>query len=804
VGSVFEELRYAVRILSRRKWLVSGAVVILGLGIGLTTTMFSIVNGVVLRGIPVRHPDELRYLERTFASDVRDNPAVPPVDFLEWQGSQHAFTTLAAFELTTVNVSGTPARPQRYSAALVSAGLFDLLGVQPAAGRTFAEGENRPGRAPTVIISDAVWRDHFDRAPLLDGLTLRANGEMRSVVGVMPRGFRFPSREDVWLPLVLDDRSASGTTPTLEVLGRLRPGMTPTAAQVEMSALAARLAAERAETPRAVGIALRTHMSEFLGDQAAGVLYTGLLAVVAVLLIAATNVTNLLLALMSVQTREVAIRAALGAARHRLLFQLMLEAFILAIAGGALGLVLARTGVTLFNQAIAGTNPPFWVDVRVAAREWWLLASLVVMVTAVAGAVPAIRASGIRAGDILKDEARGSSGGRPGRFSRAVVMVEVALSCGLLVAAGLMIRTVVTVSRTDFGFSSRDVLTGTITLPASTYRTDEQRLRFWNGLRLHLEQQSSIRRVALTSNLPGTGSGRIQFAVGDADGPGNGDRHARVLIVSPGFFQTFGVSIADGRDFSASDTTDTEPVAIVTRRFAGRFFNGQSPIGRRIWLASPAGRPTPAAIVGVVPDLRLGGVLNRDPEAVFLPLAQQVRPTLSVAARAYGDPAALAPSFRDAVAGLDPDLPVYAVQSMTQVLHLTTWFYGVFGAVFIVFGAVALAMVIVGLYGLMAFSVVRRTREIGVRMAIGARRGDILRMVLAQGALQLIVGLAVGLGLGAFLSRLLVVVLVGVQPWDPGVFAAVLVGLFAAGMLACLPPALHAMRTDPNETLRHE
>jgi putative ABC transport system permease protein len=805
MGTVFEELRYAARILSRRKMLTAVAVATLGLGIGLTTAMFSIVDGVALRGLPVERPRDLRYLERTFESDVRGNPTVPPADFVEWRRSQHAFTTLAAFELTTLNISGTPSRPQRYGGALVSAQLFDLLGVRPAVGRGFLEGEDRPGASPVVIISDVVWRDHFGRNPRLDGLTLRTDGEVRAIVGVMPPGFRFPSREDVWIPLVIDEHGAGGTTPTFEVLGRLAPGVTPAEAQTEMSALAARLAEEHADTHRGVGIALRTHMSKFLGDQAIGVLYTGLLAVVGVLLIAATNVTNLLLALASLRTRDVAIRAALGAGRRRLLFQPMLEALILAIAGGALGFALARVGITFFNEAIAGTNPPFWVDIRMEARESLFLAALVAVVTVVAGTMPAVRASGIRAGDILRDEGRGSSGRRLGRFSRALVMTEVALSCGLLVAAGLMVRTVLTVRHTDFGFSTRDVLAGTITLPASAYSTGEERRRFWNGLLHQLEQQPGVRAVALVSDLPGTGSGRIQFALAGTDAPSSRDRpRARVLIVSPDFFGTFGVSIADGRDFTAADTTGTGLVTIVNRRFVRRFFEGQSPVGRSIRLASPAGELTSATVIGVVPDMRLGGVLNRDPEAVFLPMAQQVRPTLSVAVRARGDPATLGKSVRDVVAELDPDLPVYALQPMTQVLYLTTWFYGVFGAVFIAFGAVALALVIIGLYGLMAFSVARRTREIGLRMAIGAGRGDVVRMVLGQGAVQLAVGLAAGVGLAMFLSRLLVVFLVGVRPWDPGVFATVLIGLLATGMLACLPPALNAMRTDPNEALRHE
>ena len=803
---VLEELRYAVRVLLRRRLLTGVAVLTLGLGLGLTASMFAVVNGVVLRGLPVRAPGRLRYVERAFASERSGNAAVPLADFLDWRRAQRSFEALAAFQLTVINVSGTPAQPERYTGALVTANLFDVLGVEPAVGRRFLESEDRPGAPPVVIVGDEVWRTQFGAARSLDGLTLKANGETRAVVGVMPPGFGFPLGEEVWVPMTIAEQGGvRQATPSLQVIGRLQPGVSEAAAQADLSTIAARLAEAHPDTNAGVGVVLRTHVRKFMGDDAVGIFYAVLFAVIGVLLIAATNVTNLLLALGLVRSREMAVRSSLGASRWRLLSQTLLEALVLAVAGALLGLALAWTGVAFFNDAIAGTHPPFWVDIRLGATEVLFVIGLVVLVTAVAGAIPAVRASRAHAAEILKDEVRGSTGGRVGRFSRALVTAEVALSFGLLVAAGLMVRTVVAVTDTNFGFSTDDVLTGAVTLPAAAYPDQAERLRFWDEVTQRLDRQPGIHSVALTSVVPGTGTGRLAIGLeGEVYASPRDHPRVRALVVGPRFFDTFGARLLAGRDFRASDVAGSAAVAIVNDDFTRRFFHGQSPLGRRVLVMPDDGPPAPVTIVGVAPNVRLGGVRNLEPEAIYLPLAQHVASTMNVAVRTYGDPRALAPGVREAVSAIDLDLPVYGLQTMRHALYLTTWFYGVFGVVFIVFGVVALVLVIVGLYGLMAFSVARRTREIGVRMAMGAGRGHVLSLVLGQAFVQLIVGLVVGAVLAAYLSRLLVVLLVGVQPFDPLVLTAIVVALVVTSSLAALGPALRATRINPTEALRHE
>ncbi|MFH1500003.1 MAG: ABC transporter permease [Verrucomicrobiota bacterium] len=802
---VVDELRFAIRMLWRRKLLAAVAILTLGLGIGLTATMFSALNGVVLRGLSLEAPDRLRYVERAFAPERDEGPALPTADFLEIGRAQRSFEDLAAFRLGTVNVSGTGVRPQRYGGAFVTANLFDVLRASPRLGRPFLRGEDQPGAAPAAIVSDRVWRDHFAGASAIGGETLRANGVTYAVVGVMPAGFGYPVNEDIWIPLGLDPGAGPDGGVAVEVVGRLRDGTPPSEAQAEMSGLAAHLAEAFPERNRDVGLALRTHLGRFLGDGVVRVFVSGLLAVVAVLLIASTNVTNLLLALASVRARELAIRAAFGATRLRVLGQLMAEAFALAVAGGLLGLGLARIGVSWFTGAIAETNPPYWVDVRLDAGEVLFVAGLVAVVTVIAGAAPVVRASGARAGEILKDEVRGSTGGRLGRISRVLVIVEVAASFGLLLAAGLMVRTVLTVNATDFGFSPDDVLTGSVTLPPTSYPDPARQQRFWDSLVDRLERYPGVRAAALTSSLPGTGTGRTSIGVDGVtyDSPGAYPR-VRSLVIGPRFFETFGLQMLEGREFAPGETSRSGAVAIVNRRVVDGLYGGESPVGRRLQIVAGNAAPMPATVIGVAPAIGLGGVHDLDTDAVYLPLAQHPQPTMTVAMRTFGDPGALAPALRDVVTVLDPDLPVYALQDMTRALHLTTWFYGVFGTVFMVFGGVALVMVAAGLYGLMTFSVARRTREIGVRMAMGARPADVLRLVFGQAAGQLGAGLLAGIVLAAWLARLLGVLLVGVQPWDPGVVAVVVVSLVATGLVACLGPALRAARIAPIDALRHD
>jgi predicted permease len=464
---------------------------------------------------------------------------------------------------------------------------------------------------------------------------------------------------------------------------------------------------------------------------------------------------------------------------------------------------LARAGIRLFNAGISGTNPPFWVDVQLDAAALAFVLGLVAIVILVAGLYPAIRISGTGTAEILRDESRGATGWRVGRLNRALVVVEIALTAALLVAAGALGRTMLNVRQLDFGINPDRVLVGGVMLPGRAYPDEARRRQFWDQLLTRIGQQPGVRSATLCTLPPGLGSGRLAVAI---DGVAYASPAERPLVrhvrIAPQFFETFEVTLVEGREFGSLDTPAGQPAAIVNRKFASRFFRGGHSLGRRIRLPGPGGDVV-ATIVGIAPDLRMG-VNDRDPEIVYLPLAQWPAPAMSLAVRTVGDPRAAMAPVRAAVATLDPDLPVSGVQTMADALESATWFYGTFGRVFVVFGGAALALTIVGLYGLMALSVSQRTREFGVRLAMGARPIDVVGMVFQQALLQIGVGLAAGLAIAAYSTPLLQTFLIGVNPRDPAVYALVSIALCATGLLAVTRPALRAARTSPTDALRAE
>lgn len=796
------ELRVAWRILVARPGLALAAVVTLGLGIGLTTTMFSVVNGSLWRLRPLVEPARLMHLERAFLRQEAADPAVPLHDFLEWRRAQTTFEDLAAFYSEPMNIGGGDGPAQRVSGAYITANTFPMVGVAPAVGRGFTQDDDRPGAPPVALISFAIWRDRFGSEPDLARVVLRVGGRPVPVVGVMPERFRFPYGEDLWLPLRADASAGRETGPFLQVIGRLKPGRRRADAQAEFAAIASRLAAEYPDTHGQLGIAVRPFVAKFFGEAAMQIFYAFFAAAIGVLLVACTNVTNLLLAMASRRSREMAVRAALGAGRWRVAREVLAEVLVLTSLGGVLGWLLAREGVRWFDAAVV--NPPFWVDSRLDLTSGLFVAAVVVLAALVAGLVPALRAAGIRAPEVLKDESRGGTGWRVSRLNRLLVVIEVAVSTTLLVGSVLLLETVRRVRAVEFGFDRAHVLTGGLALPAATYPDADRQRAFWDALVARLESHAEVESVTLTSYLPGLGSRRLAVAVDGA--PYSSPRDyplVRALTVAPAFLRTFGLRAVEGREFDRSDTPQSQPVALVNGHFVARYLAGGPALGRRLRLVGPGGEVT-ATIVGVVPNMHIGGVRNLNPEAVYLPLAQWPSPVMSLAVRTRGEPARASAVVVNAVAALDRDLPVYDLRTMDQALARVTWFYGTFSALLTVFGAVALVLSVVGLYSLMSFSVAQRTRELGVRLAMGARPADLLRQVLGQAVRQVAVGLVAGLALAAWASRLLAALLFGVEPREPAVYALVAFVLVTTGVAAALAPAVRAARTNPVDALRHE
>jgi putative ABC transport system permease protein len=532
---------------------------------------------------------------------------------------------------------------------------------------------------------------------------------------------------------------------------------------------------------------------------------TMLLAVFLVLLIACANVANLLLSQAAMRAKEVGIRAAMGASRGRVILQFLTEPLAMAFAAAVLGTLLAAEGVKLFNSAIASTHPPFWLKIAIDGPILLFVLGITLFSTLVAGVLPAIRASGANVNEVLKDESRGASSFRGGRLSRALVVFEIALSVGLLVSAGLTIKSITRLRAMDYGFPTRTIFTARVALPEAVYRDTVAQIRFFDQLHARLADLQGVDSYTLTGMLPVLGAPTSQFAVeGKAYAQPRDYPETHFVTTYPGYFRTFRVQL-DGRDFGSADTRTSDPVAIVNQSFAKKHFGAASPIGRRFRFGDAKSTEPWRTIVGVVPDMWNDGLENRKPESVYVPFAQAPQRYVSVVIRPRGTaPAAMTAPVRNLVSSLDPDLPIYFVKTLQERIDEDTWFFRVFGALFMIMGAVALILAAVGLYGVMAFNVSRRTREMGVRMALGAKPRDVVRLIMRQGLIQLAAGLFLGLWLAYGLGRLLTMILFQVSPLDAVTYGATLAVLALSALAASYIPARRATRVDPMVALRYE
>jgi putative ABC transport system permease protein len=803
------DIRVGFRQMRRNPGVTATAVLALALGIGLTTTVFSMVYGVLLRGLPFDASEEIVHIDRTDLARGVESMAVSIHDFHDWRERQHSFGAIAAFYYGTVNVSGAE-RPDRFSGAFVTPNTFDLLRVKPLIGRTLRPGDDLPGAEPVIVLGYNVWRDRFAANPDIIGTSLRANGEAVIVIGVMPEHFEFPYVQQMWLPLRLDPLAIPrGKGQQVEVFGRLREGVSLDRANTEMNEIARALATEHPATNEGIGVVVQTFIASIAGE---GIifLYTMLGAVVLVLLVACANVANLLLGRAAARSREVAVRTALGASRGRVIAQFLSETLVLAAFGAGFGIAIAFLGVRLLNDAMHSFDGlPFFIDVQLDGAALLFVLGATLVTTLAAGILPALQAARADAGEVMKDAGRGSSSFRLGRTSRAVVVVEMALSCGLLVAAGLMIRSITNLSNADYIFSTDDVFTARVGLPESTYVDAASQVRFYDELHTRLSALPGVTAASLGSGIPVAVSvaqlRRDAVAVEGRTYARDSDYQLTgALVAAPGYFEALGVAPRRGREFSVSDRAETLPVAIVNESFARRYFADADPIGKRIRMGKANSTEPWRTIVGVVPDLYLNGADDKDPDGIYVPIAQSPQRFMSIVLRTGTDPLGITGAVRDVVADIDADLPIYFVNSLAAQIDKETWFYRLFGAIFMIAGFVALCLASIGLYGVMAFSVKRRTRELGIRIAVGANMRQVLQLIVGQGLRQIGLGLAFGLALAAILSQLLAGLLFEVDPQDPLVFAGVMLTLTMTGIAACVLPALRAARVDPIVALRAE
>lgn len=809
------EIRYAARKLLTRPGSTLVAVFAMALGIALTAAMFSILDGVYLRGLPFEESNRLYHLEYTDPEEGQRSVEVREHDLEEIREQQETFEGLAGFTSGTFNLADDDALPERYDGAWISTNFLDLVRVEPILGRAFGPADDEPGAPPVLLVGYHVWKKRWGGDPSVVGKTVRLNGQTATMIGVLPEGFRFPVEHDMWMPLVVDPSVPREEGRTLEVFGRLADGVSPDEAQTGMSLVARRLAEEYPETNEGMGAVVKPLMDEYIDETTIALLGVMMTAVVLVLLLACFNVANLLIGRASTRGRELAIRSAMGSGRWEPVRQVLTEAALIATAGAALGLVLARWAAHAFDEAIRQIDPGFWVDVYVGPRTILVTVAATALAALVSGLVPAFQASKPDVTEALQDTGRGSTSFRMGWVSRVLVVAQVAVSAALLVGAFMTVRSILAAQSYELKFDEENLLVARLGLFEGDYPEPEDRAAFFERVQERLGGQASVESVAVGTVVP------TEVEIG---APGNnyerpGEEYekpwqmpwARLARVSPGYFDTLGVQVVTGRDFTVSDRAETPRVAIVNQDFALEEWGDENPLGQTIdlWMGEEAEGEDPTAgvvrVVGVVPDLRFADFDDADDQqAVYVPMAQDPMRFSWVIVRTKGDPMAFSRTLRSEINALDPDLPLYFVSSMEQVIERTLFMPNLLGSMFGTFGVAALFLACVGLFGLMSFAVTQRTQEMGVRMALGARAREVLGMVIGQGLKQTLVGLVIGLLLGVALSAFLGSILYSVGTGDPITLAIVAVTLLAVAVASSLWPAIRASRVDPMEALRYE
>jgi predicted permease len=806
---------YAVRLLARNPGFTAVAVIALGLGIGANLTVFTLANAFLFKNIPFHDSERILYVSSTQPERPDRPQRVSYPDFRDFREQVRSFEGMAAFTTRTVDVSDKNGLPERYRATVISANSFSLIGQAPVHGRDFLREDEQPGAQPVAILSYGLWQSRYGMSADVIGKLIRINDIPTQVIGVMPRDFDFPGTSDLWLPLIPADNFLRREFRSLTLFGRLVRGTTLAAARAELNGFASRLAAEYPATNKNVAALVENFNDRFIGSQTK-LLFRSLLGSVGfVLLIACANVANLLLARAVGRTREISIRAALGASRWRVVRQLLVECLLLATLGGALGYLLAFWGVRIFDAALIPAVKPAYIDFSMDFRVFSYLVAITLGTGVLFGLAPALQSLKLDVNTALKEG--GSAAGQSGRarfLSSLLVVTEVTLAVVLLTGAGLMIRSLLNTSKADIGINPQNVLCLSVNLRNSKYPRTEHKVLFYDRLKARLDGLPGVDASAIASDLPAESPDEFRYEVEGAL-PVEPERlpKSNGLVIGMDYFRAMHVSLVMGRAFTAADTTGSVPVVIVNRLFARDAWPREDAIGKRFRLmeteqGAPPGTPakpgTWLTVVGVSPDILQDDESFELGPVIYFPFYQQPLGGMDIMVRTKVPPATLGDTIRREVQLLDEDLAVRGLRTLEDALWLRNWRYRVFGTMFAILAAIALLLASVGLYAVVAHSVSQRTREIGVRVALGATSGNILGLVFVHGMRQVLVGLLAGLAASMGITRLLEAMLVGVTPADFPTYASVAVVLTLAGALGCALPAQRAMLVDPVVALRNE
>jgi putative ABC transport system permease protein len=805
--NLLQDARFGIRILLKNPAFTSVIILVLALGIGANTTVFTLVNAVLFKGLPFAHPEEIMALGSSNLSKGNEHMGVSYPDYRDWRAQSKSFKDLAAFDFTSINIGDNSALAERLIGARISANTFASIGQKPMLGRDFLPGDDKPGAPAVCIIGYGVWKSRYGGDPSIIGRTVLLNEVPAVIVGVMPEGMKVPVRQHLWQPLIPTANYENRGSRSLIVFGRLADRVSLASARADMDTIAVRLEKEYPKSDQGVRATIKPYNDEFDGGQVRVVFLALLGAVGFVLLIACANVANLLLSRSLSRSREVSIRTALGASRWRLIRQLLMESVLLGIVGGLVGLALSFWGVRMFDLAVANVDKPYWIKFTMDYTVFAYFAAVSLATGLLFGLAPAFHASKVDINEALKEGGRGASGGARMKFlSGALVVGEVALAVVLLSGAGLMIRSFLNLYTMDLGVRKDRLLVMRYNLADGKYPTPEALLRFHDRLLADLQATPGVESVSLTSNLPLQGSYGWKYEI-EGEAPQEPEKRKAVsgIVVTPEYFRTCGVQVLRGRAFNSSDGLAGNEVAIVNERFAREHWPHGDAIGKRLLLFKEDGGKNWLRVVGIVPRIRQNDPTRVETDALlYVPLRQEPLRYAAAIAHTNVPPSSLAAAFKKVVQKIDDNQAVFGIQTLEEMLAEQRWPFRVFGSLFAIFATIALVLASVGIYAVMAYSVGQRTQEIGVRIALGASSGNVLRLVFAAGLRQLAIGVILGLAAAFAVTRVLRSLLVQITPTDPLTFAIVSALLCGIAALACWIPTRRAMRIDPMVALRYE
>jgi putative ABC transport system permease protein len=800
------DLRFAFRLLTKNPGTTIAAIVALGFGIGLSTAIFNAFSAVMLRPLPhIRDEQRLVFVNSLNLAQPEGYYELSLPDFLDLRDQAKTLVGLTTATRKTV-IFANDENPERVQGADISAEGFEMLGVKAHRGRVFKPSDGEPNAQPVAIISYALWQRRFGGRDDVVGRNETINGTPTTIVGVLPPGFAFPDNEELWTPMIYKRDPNARASHYLGGWARLRDGATLDEARAEVAAIGARLALEHPGSNNGKGFALRLVRDEATEDTAL-MMRLMLGAAIFVLLIACANVANLLLARAAGRAHEIAIRVSVGATRGRIVRQVLTESLLLGLLGGAFGLLVGVWANGLLLGAVPAVQIPFWMQFDFDWRVFAFAAGAAVVSSLVFGLFPALQASRSTALE-MKEGARSVAGSRRSRTLRqSLVVSQVALSAVLLIGAGLFVRSFLKLQSTPTGYDARGVITFRVGLPPSQYKDEKEIRRFFDQLTPRLREVPGVVQVGSISMLPSAGNNSNAFLIEGQAFPRTVAESSQSVArtVSTGYFETMRIPLLRGRTFSGVDTRESTRVAVVDQQFVDRWMKDQDPIGKRVRFGYlPSDDAEWMTIVGVVGNVPTRVDRAYDRGSIYAMAEQNDYNFVSYVARVEGDPTTFGPALQRAVVSVKPGIPIYDVRTQAQIEEIAYWERRFFGQVFSAFGLGALFLAALGVYGVMTYSVAQRTPEIGVRMALGASEGDVLRMVGRQGLKLVGLGLVIGVVAALGLTRFMAALLFGVSPSDPPTYFALSTVLAAVGLVACWLPARRATRVDPLTALRSE